>query len=130
VLTFVEVTMLKTLQEEHARLLEAFAGSPVNIYGQDPSLVITWVGGSLFGKGAAEMLGKSDRDLFVPEDVASLDSVKHAVLATGVAQRQRARALGERRLYDIYVRPARDGAGRVCGLACVAVELPESDRLP
>jgi two-component system CheB/CheR fusion protein len=126
VLTFVNVTMMKTIQEEHARLLQSLDGSQVNVYGQDPSLLITWVSGSPFGKPPADLIGKSDKELFVPEDTAKLAAVKNAVLATGIARRERAQIAGEQQLYDLYMKPMRDAAGRISGIACVAVQIPHA----
>jgi two-component system CheB/CheR fusion protein len=124
VLTFVDVTMMKTLEEEHARLLEALQGSPVTVYGQDASLVIGWAAGPVFGKAAAEVIGKSDRDLFVAEDMANIDAIKRVVLATGEPKTARARIAGDQRLCELHIAPARDATGSIGGLTCVAVELP------
>jgi hypothetical protein len=46
--------------------------------------------------------------LFVVEDAAKLDSVKRAVLDTGVLRSERVRVVGERRLCELHVQPARD----------------------
>lgn len=124
VLTFVDVTKLKTLQDEQERLLEALHQSPLSVFGQGRELVITWASGPVFGRPPAELVGRADRDLFGPEDAGLLEGIKRQALETGVPASRRV-ALdvnGARRSYDLHVVPRRGPAGQVVGVTCLAVD--------
>ncbi|HEX6810401.1 MAG TPA: chemotaxis protein CheB [Planctomycetota bacterium] len=125
VLTFVDITRCKLLQQEQRRLLQALANSPTSVCGLDSELRYTWACSKVFGRPPAELIGKTDAELFRGADAEVLTALKRNVLATGVPSRQRL-ALevgGKRRNYDLYVEPKRDPTGRTSGLSCVAVDI-------
>ena len=134
VLTFVDVTQFRALQESEQRLLSALRDSPVAVWGQDLDLRYTWTCSAVLGRAQDEALGMTDDDLFAADEAAMLTELKRGVLETGAAARK---ALplsidGDRRWYDFYVEPTRQGDGPPVGLSCVAFDVTQwvGDRTP
>jgi two-component system CheB/CheR fusion protein len=104
VLTFVDVTRIKALDEEQRRLMVALHRSPVGVLG--------------------ELVGRKDDELFARHEVAPLIRAKQRVLETGSPARVRIDLpLDEqRKTFDFYLVPAVDASGAVVGLSCVAMD--------
>jgi two-component system CheB/CheR fusion protein len=129
VLTFVDITKVKTLQAEQERLLEALEHSPVGVYAQDLDFRFTWACSSVFGKTAAEITGRRDLDLLSPQDADKLrDIVREVTSSTKPKRQQLALEVARKpRSYDLYVEPRRDRAGKVVGVTSVVTDLtPQS----
>jgi two-component system CheB/CheR fusion protein len=128
VLTFVDVTKVKALQDEQGRLLEVLQGSPVSVFGQDLDHRITWACSSVFGRARKELLGKTDGEIFAPAEARRLADLKSRVLRTGTTQRYRLDlTLNEApETFDFYVEPEHAPDGRITGFACVATNLTVS----
>jgi diguanylate cyclase (GGDEF)-like protein/PAS domain S-box-containing protein len=77
------------------------------------------------GLTKAEALGKTDEDLFPPDEAARLFELKRGVLETGTALREEIRLTikGEPAFYDLALAPRRDDAGAVVGIAGVMMEI-------
>ena len=60
VLTFIDVTRHKLLQQEQQRLMQALVNSPAIVFGQDGELRCTWACKQVFGPPAAELIGATD----------------------------------------------------------------------
>jgi two-component system CheB/CheR fusion protein len=127
VLTFVDVTNIKTLQAEQDRLLDGLKDSLVSVFTQDQELRFSWVGNAVFGKDPRELIGKTDRDIFAPEEATLLRELKRRVLTSGERVRSRtALALGgDERLFDLYLEPRRSEAGTIVGISCVAIDVSQ-----
>ncbi len=125
VLTFVDVTTLKGLQEEQDRLLGALRGSLASLIGQDRQLRVTWASSAVFGKSPAELIGKADAELFAEPDAGRLRELKRRVLEHGTAEKGRIGLTldGEKKVYDLYMEPKRSSAGEINGLACLVIDV-------
>jgi two-component system, chemotaxis family, CheB/CheR fusion protein len=130
VVTFVDITKVRGLQEESKRLMRALERSPTGIFGQDAQLRYDWAFGNILGRPAEQLLGKTDSDAF-GELGQALVAAKREVIASGQALRRRIplaieRAGGE---YDVYLQPVRSAAGQMSGLCGVltAVESPRGE---
>ena len=76
------------------------------------------------------VLGKTDADLFSPEDVARLAEIKQGVLESGEAAREQVSVTidGETIFYDLVVEPVRDSEGEIAGVASVSLDVTASKR--
>ncbi|HJW25014.1 MAG TPA: ATP-binding protein [Rhodocyclaceae bacterium] len=106
----------------------ALRNSPVVVFNQDADLRYTWIYNPCLVKRAEDLIGKRDEDVFErPEDVRLLTAIKSRVLATGQGLRQEVELShgGIERCFDLIVEPLRDGAGRIVGVTCAAVDVTE-----
>jgi len=116
VITFVDVSKVRSLQVQTERILAALARSPAGVFGQNSDLTYEWVYGSVFGHAASETLGKTDRDLLGQEDGERVMTIKRQAIEHGTRKRTRVRFGSDRsgEYYDLYVEPVSgDGAGLV-----------------
>lgn len=125
VLTFVDVSKVRNLQQEQARLLDVLRHSPAVVFEQDQDLRYVWSFGAAFGKGAKGLVGKSDNELFPKAEADALVKLKSELLRDGVARRRRVELTvdGERRQYQLHLEARRDEAGELTGLTCVATDI-------
>src|SRR5262249_15223407 len=75
------------------------------------------------GLSKAKALGKTDEDLFPPDEAFRLLELKRGVLETGAAIREEIQLTigGEQAFYELALAPRRDEAGALVGLAGVMV---------
>jgi two-component system, chemotaxis family, CheB/CheR fusion protein len=127
VVTFVDTTKIKSLQEEARRVLDALRSSPTSLFGQSKDLVYQWVFGRPLGRHSEDVVGRTDGDLFTPEDAAVLMAVKRQALEQGAPVRRRLnlKVRGVARTVDLFVDPQRDGTGQVVGLTGVLSEFDD-----
>jgi two-component system, chemotaxis family, CheB/CheR fusion protein len=125
VITFVDVTKIKILQESERRLLEALRNSPTTVFGQDRELRYEWAWRSAFGHSFAELAGKTDEELFAPDEVARLTELKRRVLDSGSGAREQMTLTvdGRHRRYDLYMEPMREGSGDIIGISGVVTDI-------
>lgn len=73
------------------------------------------------------MVGRTDADLFGPEDAGRLASLKRRVLETGEVLRQEVTVTpgGTRHILDLTLEPLRDADGEIVGISGMAVERAE-----
>ncbi len=128
VVTFVDITTVKGLQEETRRMWGALQGSPTSVFGQDMELSYRWLSGTLFGPAAAEWVGKTDRDLMAAEDAEKLIVLKRSVLERDEAVRQRVRLSigGKPSMYDVYVKPWKSATGELLGVSGVVTQVEDA----
>jgi two-component system CheB/CheR fusion protein len=127
VITFVDITRIKKLQQDETRIAHALQNSPVCIYGQDPLLRVTWSCGVVFGRRQLDVLGKTDSD-FMDEDIAlELAQIKAEVLRTRDARQHRfVMGQGSRsQSYSIFMDVELSTDGSPHGISCVVAELPK-----
>lgn len=125
VITFVDTTTLVRFQESERRLIAALHHSPVAVFGQDEELRYWLCTPPLCENTAADTIGKTDLELFPPEEAAALTQAKRSVLESG---RQLERTIdltidGERRSYAFYIIQVRDAQGQAHGVTGVAVDM-------
>ena len=128
VLTFVDVSKLKYLQNEQTRMLDALRSSPVSVFAQDLESRFTWVYSAAFGKGGPELVGKLESELFQPDEARQLAQLRQHVLATRAASRQQIQLAwnGTRRNYDFYVEPRHEPTGEITGFTFVVTDVTGS----
>jgi PAS domain S-box-containing protein len=117
------------LSEERFRI--ALKHSPIMVFNQDPEFRYTWVHNESVVHAAADMMGRSDAELFPTEEADRLTQIKVRVLMTGAGLRQEVSltANGQKRFYDLTVEPIRDAGGLITGIAGAAMEITERKRL-
>ena len=132
VLTFVDITRIRTLQEGERRLLEALKRSSTTVFGQDLELRFVWSWSSVFGRKLKELVGKTDADLLPADQAKALGEIKRGVIASGAAIRRRVTLTPRRedRIYDLYVEPMRAEEGEVVGVSCVLTDITSLDSEP
>jgi two-component system, chemotaxis family, CheB/CheR fusion protein len=116
VLTFVDVTKARKLQEQTERLFGALIRSPVGVFAQDNRLQYEWVYGSVFGHLPGDAQGRTDRELLGGQDGELVMAMKREVLERGERARRKI-LLGNGnggKTYNLYVEPVSgDGSGIV-----------------
>src|SRR5262245_3020035 len=77
------------------------------------------------GLSKAQALGKTDEDIFPPDEAFRLLELKRGVLETGAAIREEIQLTigGEQAFYELALAPRRDEAGALVGLAGVMMEI-------
>ena len=125
VMTFTDITKIKALQADQDRLLAALKRSPTAVSGQDRELRYFWIHNPAFSRPVEAILGRTDEDLFDPEDARRLTAIKRRVLDTDTPARHTitVHVNHERRLYDLYVEPMRDDKGAVIGVSSVHTDI-------
>jgi PAS domain S-box-containing protein len=120
--------------EERLRLLTerfqtALQASPIIAFNQDRDLRYTWIYNPALGKEVSEVVGRRDADLFErASDAEAIDGLKREVLETGEPRRAEVsvRHGDAERYYDLIVQPLGDGAGRVDGVTCAAIDITDA----
>jgi len=127
VLTFVNITKMRRLQEEQRHLLETLSNSPTCMFGHDRELRYTWsyAFASVFGCESERLKGSTDVEVFGAKAARELVAFKRSVLETRAAARRRiGMTFGTKRcFYDVFVEPTRDTTGEITGLSCVATDV-------
>jgi PAS domain S-box-containing protein len=122
----------QALRESEERLRLAVGAAPVVLFNHDRDLRYTWIGKPFAGRAEADLLGKTDAELFPPE-----------IAEPAMALKRRALESGERVEGEIEVavngpdggsaasqcaltaEPLRDATGAVIGITCAALDVTE-----
>lgn len=115
------------LKLTETRFRVALQGSPTTVFSHDCNLVYTWAYNPAPGFCIAEVLGKTDYDLYPKQDAIVFSRIKRQVLKTGVGRRDEVashRKPGER-FHDMATEPLRDGHGNIVGVICAAIDITE-----
>ncbi len=117
------------LSEERFRV--ALKHTPIMVFNQDRDFHYTWVHNESIMGLPSEMTGKTDSDLFPPDETEWLTQVKVRVLVTGAGVRQEFAHLigGKKRFYDLTVESVKDSFGNVAGITGAAMDISERKRL-
>ncbi len=112
------------LRESDARFRLALKNAPVSIAAQDRDLRFLWAYNQRTAR-PSDAVGKTDTDLFAPEDAAWLMALKRKVMETGKEARELhwITSNGKRVFLDLYLEPTRDQAGGVTGIGIATVDL-------
>jgi len=112
------------LSEERFRL--ALKNSPVSVAIQDLDLVYQWAYNQRTRR-ADEVIGKTDSDLFTPEDAAWILEQKRQVLESGTEMHVGSwlTSNGRRLFLDLHYEPLRDVSGVINGIGIAVVDLTE-----
>jgi len=114
------------LRESERRFRLALRNSPVSIAIQDRNLVYQWAYNQK-SRRTDEIIGKTDADLFDPEDVAWIKEVKQRVLESGkdVHVQHWVTSNGQRMFLDLTYEPLQDQDGEVTSIGIAAVDLTQ-----
>lgn len=120
----------ETIRQNEERFRIALLNSPIVVFNQDRELRYTWIFNSNPPSLADSMLGRTDAQLFSPEEAALLTRIKRRVLATGENAREEVLVTvsGEVVLYDLVVEPLYDSAGGIVGISCAAIDITKRKR--
>ena len=129
VVTFVNVTGVRRLQEQTRRLVGALGASATSVCSQDRELRYEWAYGCIFGRWPNEIAGRADGDLLPEADAQTVALIKQRVLESGKRTHERVRVTldgdPKGKLYDLFLDPVSDASGKVTGLTSVITELTE-----
>jgi two-component system CheB/CheR fusion protein len=130
VITFVDLTGVKTLEHHQARIVAALSTSPTTVFGQDQDLRYVWTCDGVFGVAPDKVVGKTDAELLSPSAARELTDIKRRVLETGA--RARAQLLipvgGAQKLHDVFLEPLRAASGEVRGVSGVITVIDDSTK--
>ncbi len=112
------------LAASEARFRLALKNAPVTVAAQDSHLRYLWA----YNQRTVDpqsVIGKTDPEIFAPEDAARLMAIKRQVLASGQERREQLwlNRSGHPMCLDVYFEPQRDEAGQVTGLGIATVDL-------
>jgi len=118
------------LLESDLRFRVALMDTPVVVFNQDFDLRYTWVYNQL-SYADQPIIGKTDAELFAPEDAVRLTTLKQRVMAAGLLTREEVSIrVGERTaFYDMTLEPLYDANGAVTGLTCAATDITERKKI-
>jgi len=112
------------LWESEQRFRLALKNSPVSVAVQDSNLVYQWAYNQQTRR-PEEIIGKTDADLFAPDEVVWIDEIKKRVLETGIEEHAEhwVTSNGQRLFLDLSYEPLRNSAGEVTGIGIAVVNL-------
>jgi len=119
-------TMKQDLAENEKRFRLALKNAPVTVAAQDKDLHFLWAYNQRT-VNPADVLGKTDFDIF-PEEVAErLTGLKRKVMKTGKALNEKMWVTsGDQKLYlDLFLEPTRNEAGKITGVEIATVDLTQ-----
>ena len=122
--------LLTELKSSEARFRIALAGAQTVVFEQDGELRYTFLYNPLL-LPSINLLGKTDEQVFPPEEAARLTTIKKHVLTTGksAVEDLELTILGVRRHYREAVEALRDRRGRIVGIVGVATDISERRRV-
>jgi two-component system CheB/CheR fusion protein len=119
VITFVNVSKVRSLQAQTERLLGALTRSQSTVFGQNRDLKYEWAYGSLFGHAGNEATGKTDAELVGSEDGERIMALKREVIEHGARTRKRVQvggSDGKGKTYELYLEPVPGDSGSIVGV--------------
>jgi PAS domain S-box-containing protein len=116
--------MEEELSESEKRFRLALKNAPVTVAAQDINLRFIWA----FNQKTArpeEVIGKTDNDVFIPEDAARLIALKRRAIETGAELREQMwlTRKGKPKFFEIYLEPRRNADGDVIGIGIATLDL-------
>ena len=120
--------MARALRESEERFRMALRYSKVTLFSQDRDLRHLWIYCPRMDLHPERMIGRTDGDLFSPEEAARTVALKRSVMesGTGIRCELELTCFGCRRVLDLSVEPMRDETGAVAGVICAAIDVTES----
>ena len=114
----------EVLRQTEKRFQLALKNSPVSVAVQDCNFVYRWAYNQQT-RQPDEIVGKTDAELFAPEEIAGIHKVKRRVLETGGRENVQTWATinGRRLFLDLSYEPMKDSAGKITGIGIAVVDL-------
>jgi len=121
----------KNLRDEEEKLLRPIRNSPLSIFFQNIELRYTRICNPLPGMEGADVLGKTDEELFSPENAARLTGLKKRALqgVTLIKEELSLAHHGEDFFFELSAEQVRDKTGTVTGIAGVLVDVSDRKRV-
>ncbi len=120
---------LETLAESEQRFRLAMELGTSVAFTLDLELRYTWAHSCQVGFGDAELIGKTEYDIFTRETADMLCAIYRGVIETGVSVRRdvpvQSLALSRSQYFDLIVRRLYDSRGETVGLICAAIDITE-----
>lgn len=112
------------LQESEQRFRIALVDTPLVVFNQDLDLRYTWIYNPQ-NYVDQSIIGKTDADLFPPEEAMRLHALKRRVIGAGLLTREEVTLTVSNRMttYDMTLNPLYDTNGCVTGLTCAATDI-------
>ena len=130
VITFVDITIEKTLTEELNKIKENYEhlleSTKTVVYSQDKNLIYTGIANMYPDIKYRNIEGKSDKDFFSEKDTKKLERIKKKVLETGksISETVSIELGGNIKRYDLTVRPLYEN-NIINGIACTSTDVTE-----
>lgn len=121
-----QVRAQEALKQSEARFRLVLKNAPVTVAAQDKDLRFIWAYNQRT-VNPADVIGKTDTDIFPPEVAAWTMGLKRKVLETGKElQQQGWITSGGQHLYlDLFLEPIRDKDGQITGVGVATVDLTD-----
>jgi two-component system CheB/CheR fusion protein len=130
VLTFVNITQEYLMSEELSKYKQNFEHlmeiTKTVVYTQDKNLSYTSIANIHANLEFKNCIGKTDKEVFGPENAKKLDALKKGVLKTKIPVRETIlMTIGKKdKYYDLTVRPVYEGRV-LAGIACTSTDITE-----
>ncbi len=130
VLTFRDITgqkqVIEALRASDERFRLALKNAPVSVATQDINLRFLWAYNQRTGN-SADIIGKTDAEIFIPEDAERLIPLKQRVIKTGeeISEKMWLTVNGKHRFIDLFLKPLRNETGQLKGVGIATVDLTE-----
>jgi len=116
----------EALRDSERRFRLALKHAPVSVAAQDRDFRFLWA----FNHrtvDSADVIGKTDKDLFPPDDAARLMALKRRAMETDTEVREQlwVTSAGRRLFLDLCLEPMHDAAGQVVGVGIATVDLTD-----
>ncbi|MRR54614.1 MAG: PAS domain S-box protein [Deltaproteobacteria bacterium] len=121
----------KNFRDEEEKLLRPIRNSPLSIFFQNDELRYTRICNPLPGMEGADVLDKTDEDLFSPENAARLTGLKKRALRgeTLIKEELSLAHDGEDFFFELSAEPVRNKMGSITGIAGVLVDVSDRKRV-
>ena len=116
---------LSRLSGRFVRYETALRGSHILVFTQDLNLRYTSISHPMWGRSEAEVLGRTDEELWPDRAGAATKALKLDALANSQSKRIEIAVNDEpdQRWYDMHIEPLCDEGGKIVGLTCAAVDV-------
>jgi two-component system CheB/CheR fusion protein len=131
VVTFVDITKIKGLQNETRRLIAALNTSPIGIFEQNAEMTYEWAYGTVLGQRPDQVVNRNDEQIF-GEGGELLVQLKREVVEKRRSMRRRIKLGldGAAREHDVFVQPVLNREGQVVGVSGVLTAMEEPGKAP
>jgi PAS domain S-box-containing protein len=122
----------RTLSQTEERFRVALAHSKITVFEQDAESRYRWVYNPPAGLETADVLGKTDADLFRGEEAAHVSALNRAVLVAGERVQEEVRITlphGDTRHMLVSQEPLRDAVGAIVGVTGAATDITDQKRV-
>lgn len=128
VLTFVDISAVKQLQEHDRRLIRALEAAPPTVTAQSRDLTYQWATGPVMGTAVESLLGRTDADVLPAEAAERVTAAKRDAVRTGEPSRIEVtvRVDGAMRTYDIALAATRDPQRTIVGVHSVVTDITDA----